>query len=77
MYAGGYGVSEWNHLKIIVHLFSYGNAEVSFLVEWTELQLLRVAIISDRWGVPLVGMVSQVDYRVVYHDYGGLNQLSN
>ena len=56
--AGGYDISEWNHLKFIVHLFSYGNAEGSFIVKWSELQLLRVAIISDRCGVQLVGMVS-------------------
>ena len=27
----GYGISEWNHLKIIVHLVSYGIAVVKFL----------------------------------------------
>ena len=69
VHAGGYGISEWNHLKIIVHPFSYGNAVVSFTVEWTELKLLWVAIISDRCGVPLVGMFSQEGYRVVYHDF--------
>ena len=56
--AGGYDISECYHLKFIVHLLSYGNAEGTFVVEWTELQLLREAIVSDRYVIQLVGMVS-------------------
>ena len=48
----------------------------SFTVEWTVLKLYRVADISDRCDVPYVGMVSQVDYRVVYDNWVAFDQLS-
>ena len=54
----GYGISRSKHLKIIVHLVSYGIAVVTFSVEWAELQLLLEVVISDRWGVLLLGMFS-------------------
>ena len=54
----GSGISEWNHLKFIVHLVSYGIAVVTFSVKWTELLLLLDGVISDRLGVLLLGMFS-------------------
>ena len=52
----GSGVTDWNHLKFIVHIVSYGIAVVVFSVKWTVLLLLLGGIISDRFGVILLEM---------------------
>ena len=44
----GSSISEWNHLKYIVHPISYGFAVVVFTVEWTELLLSLDGVVSGR-----------------------------
>ena len=73
---GTHDVSEWNHLKSIVHLFPVLMQRCLFTVYWTVLPLYWVAYNSDRWDSPYVEGVSQVDYRVVYDDWVAFDQLS-